>query len=82
MLDRIWNVTASLIRRRQRALFDAWVRDPLVQVQVEHPEALGRLVFLDDFDEDVQTGKAGRSSLKNVASCRNPATRTKMPACG
>ncbi|NKI59664.1 hypothetical protein HCG46_15430 [Labrenzia sp. PO1] len=62
----------ALIRRRQRALFDAWVRDPLVQVQVEHPEALGRLVFLDDFDEDVQTGKAGRSSLKNVAIVQKP----------
>jgi hypothetical protein len=62
----------ALIRRRQRALFDAWVRNPLVQVQVEHPEALGRLVFLDDFDEDVQTGKAGRSSLKNVAIVQKP----------
>ena len=62
----------ALIRRRQRALFDAWVRNPLVQVQVEHPEALGRLVFLDDFDDDVQTGKAGRSSLKNVAIVQKP----------
>ncbi|MEE4013504.1 hypothetical protein V1T76_15640 [Roseibium sp. FZY0029] len=62
----------ALIRRRQRALFDAWVRNPLVQVQVEHPEALGRLVFLDDFDDDVQTGKAGRRSLKNVAIVQKP----------
>ncbi|MDN3719518.1 hypothetical protein QW131_10700 [Roseibium salinum] len=35
----------ALIKRRQRALFEAWVRNPLVQVQVEHPEYLGRLVF-------------------------------------
>ncbi|MCW1404515.1 hypothetical protein OKA06_20385 [Novosphingobium sp. MW5] len=40
----------ALIKRRQRALFEAWVRNPLVQVQVEHPEYLGRLVFLGDFD--------------------------------
>lgn len=62
----------ALIKRRQRALFDAWVRDPLVQVQVEHPERLGRLVFLDDFDETVETEKAGRRSLKNVAIVRKP----------
>jgi hypothetical protein len=62
----------ALIRRRQRALFDAWVRDPLVQVQAEHPEALGRLVYLDDFDGDVEIGRAGRSSLKNVVIVQKP----------
>ncbi len=62
----------DLVRRRQRALFDAWVRNPLVQVQVEHPERLGRLVFLDDFDETIETERAGRRSLKNVAIVRKP----------
>jgi len=62
----------ALISRRQRALFDAWVRDPLVQVQVEHPEALGRLVFLDDFDDAIEAERAGRRSLKNVAIVRKP----------
>lgn len=62
----------ALIKRRQRSLFEAWVRNPLVQVQVEHPERLGRLVFLEDFDETVETEKAGRRSLKNVAIVRKP----------
>ncbi|WP_428646212.1 hypothetical protein [Roseibium sp.] len=62
----------ALISRRQRALFEAWIQDPLVQVQVEHPERLGRLVFLGDFDETVETEKAGRRSLKNVAIVRKP----------
>jgi len=68
----------ALIRRRQRALFDAWVRDPLVQVQAEHPEALGRLVFLGDFDETVETGRVGRSSLKNVAIVQKPGNPDEM----
>jgi hypothetical protein len=62
----------ALISRRQRALFDAWVRDPLVQVQVEHPEVLGRLVFLDDFDEAPEAERAGRRSLKNAAIVQKP----------
>ncbi|ASP33027.1 hypothetical protein [Labrenzia sp. VG12] len=62
----------ALISRRQRALFDAWVQNPLVQVQVEHPEALGPLVFLNGFDEEVETERAGRRSLKNVAIVSKP----------
>ncbi|WP_298820483.1 hypothetical protein [uncultured Roseibium sp.] len=62
----------ALISRRQRALFDAWVRNPLVQVQVEHPEWLGRLVFLDEYDESIEPERAGRRSLKNVAIVRKP----------
>lgn len=62
----------ALIGRRQRALFDAWVRNPLVQVQVEHPDCLGRLVFLNEFDGEVETEKAGRRSLKNVAIVSKP----------
>ncbi|MFC6656611.1 hypothetical protein ACFQEX_14580 [Roseibium salinum] len=62
----------ALIKRRQRALFEAWVRNPLVQVQVEHPEYLGRLVFLGDFDDTVETAQAGRRSLKNVAIVNKP----------
>lgn len=62
----------ALIGRRQRALFDAWVRDPLVQVQVEHPDSLGRLVFLNEFDDAVATERAGRRSLRNVAIVSKP----------
>ncbi|WP_299820265.1 hypothetical protein [uncultured Roseibium sp.] len=62
----------AIISRRQRALFNAWVQDPLVQVQVEHPERLGRLVFLDGFDDTIETERAGRRSLKNVAIVRKP----------
>ena len=62
----------ALIGRRQRALYDAWVRNPLVQGQAEHPDCLGRLVFLDEFDEEVETGQAGRRSLKNVAIVSKP----------
>lgn len=68
----------AIISRRQRALFDAWVRDPLVQVQVEHPERLGRLVFLDDFDDTIETERAGRRSLKNVAIVRKPGNPDEM----
>ncbi|POF30212.1 hypothetical protein [Roseibium marinum] len=62
----------AIISRRQRALFNAWVQDPLVQVQVEHPERLGRLVFLNGFDDTTETERAGRRSLKNVAIVRKP----------
>lgn len=68
----------ALIARRQQALFNAWVRDPLVQVQVEHPDVLGRLVYLDDFDETVQTERAGRRSLKNVAIVHKPGNPDEM----
>jgi hypothetical protein len=68
----------AIISRRQRALFDAWVRDPLVQVQVEHPERLGRLVFLDDFDDTIETERAGRRSLKNVAIVKKPGNPDEM----
>ncbi|GAA0771404.1 hypothetical protein E1180_05760 [Roseibium denhamense] len=42
----------AIIQRRQRALFDAWVQNPLIVVHVEHPEKLGRLVYIHDLDDD------------------------------
>lgn len=68
----------ALITRRQHALFQAWVRDPLVQVQVEHSDVLGRLVFLDDHGETVEAERAGRRSLKNVAIVRKPGNPDEM----
>ncbi|TYC58578.1 hypothetical protein FMN50_08995 [Rhodobacterales bacterium] len=60
----------ALITRRQRALFQAWVSNPLVQVQVESPDVLGRLVFLDDPEDGLAAERAGRKSLRNVAIIR------------
>lgn len=57
----------SIIRNRQQALYQAWVRNPLMQMQVEHPDQLGRLVFLDSYDPTIQARQLAGSSLKNVA---------------
>jgi len=62
----------TIIRNRQRALFNAWVQDPLMQVQVEHPDQLGRLVFLDNSGETIAARQLGGSSLENVAVVQRP----------
>ncbi|WP_269581736.1 hypothetical protein [Roseibium sp. Sym1] len=62
----------AIIRNRQRALYNAWVRQPMMQMQVEHPGVLGRLVFLDSYDDSIQARQLGRSSLTNVALVQRP----------
>jgi len=57
----------TIIRNRQRSLYNAWVQFPLMQMQVEHPDALGRLVFLDSYDTSIEAQQLAGSSLKNVA---------------
>lgn len=62
----------TIIRNRQRALFNAWVQNPLMQMQVEHPDQLGRLVFLDRYDETIRAQQLAGSSLDNVALVQRP----------
>ena len=50
----------------------AWVRDPLIQVQVESPAALPRLAFIDPDDVAPIAEKLGRRSPNKVAIVKNP----------
>ncbi|WP_342359229.1 hypothetical protein [Terrarubrum flagellatum] len=56
-----------IILRRQRALIDAWARNPLIQVQVEAPQALPGLVFIEDGGDGASVGALGRRNAQNVA---------------
>ncbi|MCK7611213.1 hypothetical protein [Roseibium sediminicola] len=62
----------TIIQNRQRALFNAWIQDPLMQVQVEHPGQLGRLAFADRRDGTFQARQLAGSSLENVAFIERP----------
>ena len=62
----------SIIARRRDALVRAWVRDPTVQVQVESPLVLPRLVFLADPEPDASVGQLGRRRQENVAIIKAP----------
>lgn len=57
----------AIIARRQRALITAWTVRLTVQVQVESPIVLPRLVFLEDGGRDASTARIGRRSAQNVA---------------
>ncbi len=57
----------SIIASRRTALINQWTANPLVMVQVESPDALRDVVFLDDSGKPVTVGRAGRRALSNVA---------------
>jgi hypothetical protein len=63
---------ASIITGRRIALVNQWVREPLVQVQVESPDALPNLVFLDDNGERALVDRLPRRSRLKVAIVQRP----------
>jgi hypothetical protein len=71
----------AIIARRQRALVAAWVRDPLVQVQVESPMALPGLVFISDVGQGASGGAVGRRDERNVAMVRRPGEPDTQSSC-
>lgn len=71
----------AIIARRQRALVNAWVHSPLVQVQVESTIVLPGLVFLDDGGHDATSGRLGRRSAQNVALVSRPGDPDSLASC-
>ncbi len=61
----------DIIRRRRDALVAAWIRDPLIQVQVETPFALPRLAFIEDGASPASPGALGRRNPTKVALVEN-----------
>ena len=57
----------EIVRRRRNALVSAWVRDPLIQVQVESPFALPRLAFVESPSSPASPGPLGRRNPTKVA---------------
>ncbi len=57
----------NIIRRRRDALVSAWVRDPLIQVQVESAFALPRLAFVQSVSPAAAHGALGRRNPTKVA---------------
>jgi hypothetical protein len=62
----------AIIARRQQALIQAWVRNPLVLVQVESPGTLPGLVFLESDVASASVGRVGRRAAGSVAMVRGP----------
>jgi hypothetical protein len=62
----------AIVIRRREALVRAWARDPLIQVQVESPQALPRLAFIDAPGGEAGVEALGRRSAQNVALVNNP----------
>lgn len=59
---------AAIIDRRRHALIQSWVANPLVQVQVESPMVLPRLVFInDETGQSGSVGQIGRRAMTNTA---------------
>ncbi|GLQ54660.1 hypothetical protein [Devosia nitrariae] len=59
---------AAIIDRRRLALIQSWVANPLVQVQVESPMVLPRLVFInDETGQSGSVGQVGRRAMTNTA---------------
>jgi len=55
----------QLLKQRCDELLRRWVRDPLIPVQAEAPEVLGRLADID-LDSASDTAVVGRRSLRNA----------------
>ncbi len=62
----------SIMERRRKALIAQWIRDPLVMVQVESPDALPVLVFLDDLGEKAEVGAVGRRRQTDTVIVSRP----------
>ncbi len=55
-----------IVERRRNALVDQWKQDPLIVVQVETPQVLPVLTFLDDRGHGAGVGAVGRRSQTNT----------------
>jgi hypothetical protein len=62
----------AIIDRRRVALIDQWKRDPLIVVQVESPDVLPVLTFLDDRGQGAGVGVVGRRSPTNTVIVSRP----------
>lgn len=63
---------ATIIEQRRAALIELWKQDPLVVVQVESPEILPILTFLDDRGQGAGVGPVGRRSPTNTVIVQRP----------
>jgi len=61
-----------IVERRRNALVDQWKQDPLVVVQVESPQVLPVLTFLDDRGHGAGVGAVGRRSQTNTVIVSRP----------
>ncbi|MFO1159597.1 MAG: hypothetical protein U1E60_12220 [Reyranellaceae bacterium] len=55
-----------IVDRRRNVLIGEWRRDPLIVVQVESPDVLPVLTFLDDRGQGAGVGAIGRRSQTNT----------------
>jgi hypothetical protein len=62
---------SAIITRRREALIKAWKQNPLILVQVESPQALPRLAFIDVPAAAGTLGALGQRDARNVAVVRN-----------
>lgn len=63
---------ANIIQRRQQALIKAWMANPLIMVQVESPQCLPGLVFLEDGGDNATVGQVGRRREADTIIVRRP----------
>jgi hypothetical protein len=63
---------STIIEQRRAALIELWKQDPLVIVQVESPDVLPVLTFLDDRGQDAGIGPVGRRSQTNTVIVQRP----------
>jgi hypothetical protein len=61
-----------IVERRRSALVDQWKQDPLIVVQVETPQVLPVLTFLDDHGHAAGVGPVGRRSQTNTVIVSRP----------
>lgn len=64
-----------IVERRRNALVDQWKQDPLIVVQVESPQVLPVLTFLDDRGHGAGVGAVGRRSQTNTVIVSRPGAR-------
>jgi len=61
-----------IVEWRRNALVDQWKQDPLIVVQVEAPQVLPVLTFLDDRGHGAGVGAVGRRSQTNTVIVSRP----------
>ena len=61
-----------IVERRRNALVDQWKQDPLIVVQVEAPQVLPVMTFLDDHGHGAGVGAVGRRSQTNTVIVSRP----------
>ena len=61
----------DVLERRRASLLAEWHRNPFFQVQVEHSSALGRLVFINGFEQG-SVSQVGRRRTGNTVCVERP----------